>query len=72
MKLKILKEYSFSNNIYDRGRWKNKNNKLRDFIVEKGPIRHNDLIQRMNFLGISLLHITLKNCQMEKNIIEGG
>ena len=39
-----FEEYCFSNNIYDSGRWENINNKLRDFLVEKSPIRDNDLI----------------------------
>lgn len=38
-----FEEYCFSNNIYDPGRWENINNKLSDFLVEKGPIRDNDL-----------------------------
>ena len=43
-KTEDFEEYCFSNNIYDLGRWKNINNKLRDFLIEKGPIRDNDLI----------------------------
>ena len=39
-----FEEYCFSNNIYDSGIWENINNKLRDFLVKKGPIRDNDLI----------------------------
>ena len=39
-----FEEYCFSNNIYDPSRWENINNKLRDFLIEKGPIRDNNLI----------------------------
>ena len=31
-------------NMYDPGRWENIDNKLRDLLVEKGPIRDNDII----------------------------
>ena len=31
-------------NIYDSGNWKNIDTKLRDLLVERGPIRDNDII----------------------------
>ena len=39
-----LGEFHFSNNIYDPGRWENIDTKLRDFLIEKCPIRDNNLI----------------------------
>ena len=34
---------SIPTNIYDLGQWKNIDEKFRDLIVEKGPIRYNNL-----------------------------
>ena len=60
-------------NVYDLGRWNNINNKLRDLLVEKVPIRDSEInFPKTKILGISPPLTILENYQIEKDMIENG
>ena len=60
-------------NIYDSGNLKNIDTKLRDLLVERGPIRDNDIIfPKVMTLDIFLPFSTLEYYQMGRSMIENG
>ena len=58
-------------NIYDLGHWKNIYTKLRDFIVDRGPIREDNINfpKDANSGHFSTIHYTRKY-QMRRSMIE--
>ena len=60
-------------NIYDSGNLKNIDTKLRDLLVERDPIRDNDIIfPKVMTLDIFLPFSTLEYYQMGRSMIENG